>query len=153
MLTVILVMVHTNTTSTSPDGFLYRGCAIECAWKNRITLSFEVPSFFRSSLLASVSSVCDVIYLYAKLWFVGLARTIYLYNLCIRCIFGIFGRKITKRFTRRIYTDTENPYTVLANPNNTVIYGAYMRFLPTLVIAMFSLPDVDILFRLHPDWL
>jgi len=43
-------------------------------------------------------------YLQAKQ--VGLARTIY-----IRCIYGIFGRKITKY---------------------TVIYGIYIRFWPTL---------------------
>jgi len=40
--------------------------------------------------------------------FVGLARTIN-----IRCIYGIFGREITKY---------------------TVIYGVYMRFWPTLCI-------------------
>jgi hypothetical protein len=41
--------------------------------------------------------------------FVGLARTMY-----IRCIHGIFGREIT---------------------NYTVIYGAYIRFWPTLLIC------------------
>jgi hypothetical protein len=40
--------------------------------------------------------------------YVGLARTIY-----IRCVYGIFGREITKY---------------------TVIYGVYIRFWPTLRI-------------------
>jgi hypothetical protein len=39
----------------------------------------------------------------------GLARTIY-----IRCMYGVFGRKITE---------------------STVIYGVHIRFWPTLVIA------------------
>jgi hypothetical protein len=41
--------------------------------------------------------------------YVGLARTLY-----IQCIYGIFGREITKY---------------------TVIYGAYIRFWPTLCIC------------------
>ena len=41
---------------------------------------------------------------------VGLARTIY-----IRCIYDIFGREITKY---------------------TVIYGAYIRFWPTLLLCL-----------------
>jgi len=60
----------------------------------------------------SVSCVCHecvtcvscVCVMYDKC--VGLARTIH-----IRCIYGVFGRKITKY---------------------TVIYGAYIRFWPTL---------------------
>jgi hypothetical protein len=42
-----------------------------------------------------------------------LARTIY-----IRCVYGIFGREITKY---------------------TVIYGAYIRFWPTLAVCIDSL--------------
>jgi hypothetical protein len=45
----------------------------------------------------------------------GLARTIY-----IRCIYGIFGREVTKY---------------------TVIYGVYIRFWPTLHIIKSLLPE------------
>ena len=49
--------------------------------------------------------------------YVLLARTIY-----IRCIYGIFGRKITKY---------------------TVIYGVYVRFWPTLYIWLWPIPKVN----------
>ena len=59
----------------------------------------------------------------ARLTYIGLARTI-----CIRCIYGIFGREITKY---------------------TVIYGVYIWFWPTLhiytphmtVYLVISLPE------------
>ena len=50
--------------------------------------------------------------------YVGLARTIY-----IRCTYGIFGREITKY---------------------TVIYGAYLRFWPTLVICIRVWSEISI---------
>jgi hypothetical protein len=50
--------------------------------------------------------VCAHICVFLPKTYVGLARTIY-----VRCIYGIFGRKIT---------------------NYTVIYGAYIRFWSTL---------------------
>jgi hypothetical protein len=55
-------------------------------------------------LVISLSNI-----LYINLLYVGLAKTIY-----IRCIYGNFGREITKY---------------------TVIYGVYIRFWPTLVIC------------------
>ena len=50
---------------------------------------------------------------YGEATYVGLAKTIY-----IRCIYGIFGREITKY---------------------TVIYGVYKRFWPTLQIRCLQL--------------
>jgi hypothetical protein len=49
--------------------------------------------------------------------YLGLARTIY-----IRCIYGVFGREITKY---------------------TVVYGVYIRFWPTLYILLKGTPQVS----------
>jgi hypothetical protein len=55
--------------------------------------------------------------------YVGLARTIY-----VRCIYGIFGREITKY---------------------TVIYGVYIRFWPTLLVCFRNLKSARRV--MHPD--
>ena len=69
----------------------------------RHTVIAQPCKYYNMVNIIRISCVCDVA---ASL---GVARIIY-----IRCIYGIFGREITKC---------------------TVIYGAYIRFWPTLCIT------------------
>jgi len=55
----------------------------------------------------------------AALTYVGLARAMYTY---IKCIYGIFGREITKK----LYGHTRCIHTVLANPTHMVTHD-FMR--------------------------
>jgi len=114
--TKLLWVKHTSTSHRCV-GVSVGSCRVACVCGGRVGIvrvqnggSVSHAYSRAGPIPQQCTSMCSVCHVYAV--YVGLARTIY-----IRCIYGIFGREITKF---------------------TVIYGVYIRFWPTLCICLWG---------------